>query len=171
MSVTKITNDPSVRLGPFPHRAEQPKAAKPDAPLTLSDHVRSRTSDNVAQLASIIEPIGKVIDTFKSQLDGLVVEYPPFFPSGSTQRIYLIDRVNGTVGDIEELLATEKKGLSESSLPRLAGHASDEEVAGMITSLIGLRGDLAQRLASARAHKVGNETDRGQPATSMNVEV
>ncbi|MBI5849285.1 MAG: hypothetical protein HZB31_15280 [Nitrospirae bacterium] len=83
------------------------------------------------------------IDFIKTQLDNILVNYPPFFPLGTFQRLDLIKKVKG----VEEQIAKSSvdEGLKKVfSGEKLSVDATDKDISVALDRLFQFRDTIAQ---------------------------
>ena len=88
-----------------------------------------------AQLQGVVARI----DYMKQELDQILVDYPPFFPAGSPQRIDWIDKIKKTQEDAE----TGGAGNTGTGvkIQKLTNGATDGEISAAIEGLTKFRND------------------------------
>ncbi|MBI5634136.1 MAG: hypothetical protein HZA15_11750 [Nitrospirae bacterium] len=140
---------------------------KSNAPVQTRSNIASSTSS--AQFAgespaSQTSAKGLIvsIDFIKQQLDNILVNYPPFFPLGTFQRLDLIKKVKG----VEEQIAKSSvdDGLKKVfSGEKLSVDATDKDISVALDRLFQFRDTIAQDKAVA--------AEQVQPGTILDIKV
>jgi hypothetical protein len=102
------------------------------------------------------------INYAKEQLDKILVEFPPFFPPGSYQRIDLIKGIRGIQVEVEKssIQSDLKKEISSS---KLSEDATDSEISAALARLFSLRDELSKGFPMT--------VESPKPGTLVNVKV
>lgn len=102
------------------------------------------------------------INYIREQLDEILVNFPPFFPPGSSERIDLIKAVRGIQDQVEK--SPLQSSLKEQiSLNKLSENAADSDISVALEQLLGFKDELSERLPA------GNESP--QPGTLVSIKV
>lgn len=102
------------------------------------------------------------INYIREQLEEILVDFPPFFPPGSSQRVDLIKTVRGIQDQVEKS-SLQSSFKEEISLNKLSDNATDREISVALEQLLGLKDELSLRLP------MGNESP--QPGTLVSIKV
>jgi hypothetical protein len=137
-------------------------AARPPArsyckvsPATASPVLPVNAEGTAARDSQQLSIVGNV-NYIKEQLDNILVNFPPFFPPGSPQRMDLIKHVNEVREKIKQSAMTSeaKSSLSDQPLPE---NASDKDISNALDGIFRL---LAQNnAASGAANQSGTVVD------------
>jgi hypothetical protein len=85
------------------------------------------------------------IDYTKEQLDKILVDYPPFFPPGTYQRVDLIKGIRSIQDEVEKSsVPSETK--SQIVSQKLADNATDSDIAAALDQLFSFGDEIAQGL-------------------------
>ncbi len=138
-------NDGGVDAGRRPY----PEFSASSTPRQSASPDAQRSSGNQAQALSAR------ISYVKEQLDKILVEFPPFFPAGSYQRIDLIKGIRGIQDQVEKS-SVQSKLKEEISSNKLSDSASDSDISVALDQLLNLKDDLSQSLPTgSENHKPG----------------
>jgi len=89
------------------------------------------------------------VNSLQSKWDLNQVQYPPFFPIATYQRINLIGEVKGIQQDIERSsLSPELKQAIAGE--KLTGDATDKQLANVLDKILSLRDTLSRELAVSK---------------------
>lgn len=106
----------------------------------------SPASSRVAQLPEVEGQalLGR-IDYIKDQLEKILVDFPPFFPPGTYQRLDLIKGIRNIQDDIEKssIAGSMKK---EPSSEKLTEEATDHDITVALDELFSFRDEVAQNM-------------------------
>lgn len=102
------------------------------------------------------------INYAREQLDKILVDFPPFFPPGSSQRIDLIKTIRGIQDQVEKS-SIQSDMKQEISLSKLSGNATDSEISAALDQLFSLRDEISKSLP------MGAETP--QPGRLVSIKV
>jgi hypothetical protein len=86
------------------------------------------------------------IDYIKEQLDKVLVDFPPFFPPGTYQRVDLIKGIRNIQAEIEKsaFAGAMKK---DTSSWKLTEDATDHEISAALDKLFGFRDEMAESIS------------------------
>jgi hypothetical protein len=122
-------------------------AGKGSAPeLSVSVIPSLSTSTNAPQSPDIqAQALITHINYTKEQLDKILVDFPPFFPPGSSQRIDLIKTIRGIQDQVEKS-SVRSDMKQEISLGKLSMNASDSDISVALEQLLSLKDELSKSL-------------------------
>lgn len=106
----------------------------------------SPASSRVAQLPEVeAQVLISRIDYVKDQLEKILVDFPPFFPPGTYQRLDLIKGIRNIQDDIEKssIADSVKK---EPASEKLTEEATDHDITVALDELMDFRDEVAQNL-------------------------
>jgi len=106
----------------------------------------SPASSRAAQLPEVeAQALVSRIDYVKDQLEKILVDFPPFFPPGTYQRLDLIKGIRNIQDDIEKssLAGSLKK---EPASEKLTEEATDRDITAALDELTSFREEVAQKL-------------------------
>jgi hypothetical protein len=111
-----------------------------------------------AQMVSLL----RNIDYIREQLEAILINYPPFFPPGSPQRIDLIKKIKGIQ---EEIGITSIPGEMKKrfSGQQLSQNASDKDITDALESLFRFRDSVVQSIFAV--------TDTKQPGKVVDIKI
>lgn len=94
---------------------------------------------------ALILGITERVNTLQEKLDLNLVQYPPFFPIATYQRMDLIGEIRNIQVDIEKssLSPEIKQSISGN---KLKDDATDDQIAGVLDKVLALRDTLRQKL-------------------------
>ncbi len=142
-------------------RVDAGKGPSPEPPASVLPGSSGPTNDaqsTVIQAQTLITHINYA----KEQLDKILVEFPPFFPPGSYQRIDLIKGIRGIQDEVERssLQVDMKKEISSS---KLSEDATDSEISAALGKLFSLKDELSKSLPMT--------VESPKPGTLVNVKI
>jgi len=99
------------------------------------------------------------INYIKKELDTILIDYPPFFPAGSPQRIDLIKKIKGLQGEIEKapVSSDTKKSIRSQ---KLSDKATDAEIGKALQGIMNAKNELTRNIpAESNAARPGSFLD------------
>ena len=102
------------------------------------------------------------IDYIKDQLDKILVDFPPFFPAGSYQRIELIKAIRGIQDEVEKS-SVQSEVKKEISSVKLSENATDSEISAALDQLFSFRDELSKTTPVT--------AERPQPGTLVSIKI
>jgi hypothetical protein len=125
-------------------RVDAGKGLSPESSaLILSS---SSASNNATQSSGIqSQALLSRINYMKDQLDNILVNFPPFFPAGSYQRIDLIKAIRGIQDEVES--SSVQSGLKkEITSQKLSENATDKDISAALDNLLSLKDELSSNV-------------------------
>jgi hypothetical protein len=149
MNIKSIQTSQSV---PAILRSPEGSNSKADAGmgLSLEPSIRilpgSSASTNATQTPLVqAQTLVNHIDYLKEQLDKILVDFPPFFPPGTYQRVDLIKGIRSIQDEVEKSsVPSDMK--NDISTQKLTENATDTEISVVLNKLLGFRDEIAQKL-------------------------
>jgi hypothetical protein len=125
-------------------RVDAGKGLVPDSSALLLSS--SSVSTNATQSPGIqSQALLSRINYMKDQLDKILVNFPPFFPAGSYQRVDLIKAIRGIQDEVEK--STVQSDLKvEISSQKLSENASDKDISAALDKLLSLKDELSSSI-------------------------
>jgi hypothetical protein len=102
------------------------------------------------------------INYAKEQLDKILVEFPPFFPAGSYQRVDLIRAIRGIQDQVEKS-SVQSSLKQDISSGKLSENATDSDISAALDQLFSLKDELSKSLPVA--------AESPQPGTLVSIKV
>ncbi len=134
-----------------------PPALSVTATPRLSASTDTRQSPDIQAQA-----LSTRINYVKEQLDKILVEFPPFFPAGSYQRMDLIKGIR-RIQDQVEKSSIQSELKEEIALSKLSDNASDSDISFALDQLLNLKDELLKSFPR------GDESP--QPGTLVSIKV
>jgi len=142
-------------------RVDARKGPSPEPPAHVLSGPSGPTNDAqspVIQAQTLITHINYT----KEQLNKILVEFPPFFPPGSYQRIDLIKGIRGIQDEVEKS-SIQSDLTKEISSNKLSGDATDSEISSALGKLFSLRDELSKSFPMT--------VESPKPGTLVNVKI
>ena len=102
------------------------------------------------------------INYIKKELDTILIDYPPFFPAGSPQRIDLIKKIKGLQGEIENapVSSDTKKSIRDQ---KLSDKATDAEINTALQGIMNAKNELTRHIPA--------ESNTARPGSFLDVKI
>jgi hypothetical protein len=125
-------------------RVDARKGLSPESSaLVLSS---SSPSTNATQSPGIqSQALLSRINYMKDQLDKILVNFPPFFPAGSYQRIDLIKAIRGIQDEVESS-SVQSDLKEEISSQKLSENAADKDISAALDKLLNFKDELSSSI-------------------------
>jgi hypothetical protein len=134
-------------------------APEPSAPVLPSSSAATKDVPSpVIQSQSLLNRINYA----KEQLDKILVNFPPFFPPGSYQRIELIKGIRGIEDEVEKS-SVQSAMKMEISSQKLSENATDSDISASLDRLFSLRDELSKGIPMT--------AESPQPGSLVNIKI